>query len=146
MRYTVRDIFEETRRHWQLDDDFEYPLNPNMRHTPKVITKIRRECQCRIELSDVLIFDCRSFNIPIPRHRAIGMAIDTPQLLQRALHCIREEVNRMQMRLSRYNYQRLANERRDEGLMAEAHFYMEASMNEDVQSDIEMSDDDDEEL
>ncbi|KAH7847362.1 hypothetical protein Vadar_025257 [Vaccinium darrowii] len=144
MRYKVRDIFEATGRHWHLDDDFEYPLNPNVRYTPRVITEMRREYQYRIELSEVLIFDCRSFNIPIPRRRAVAMPTDTPQLLQRALHRIREEVNRMQMRLSRYNYQRLANERREEGLMAEANFYIEASMNEDVQSDIQMSDDDEE--
>ncbi|KAH7846288.1 hypothetical protein Vadar_012198 [Vaccinium darrowii] len=105
---------------------------------------MRREYQYRIELSKVLIFDCRSFNIPIPRRRVVAMPTNTPQLLQRALHHIREEVNRMQMRLSRYNYLHLANERREEGLMAEANFYMEASMNEDVQSDIEMSDDDEE--
>ncbi|KAH7863551.1 hypothetical protein Vadar_018958 [Vaccinium darrowii] len=35
-----------------------------------------------------------------------------------------------------------SNERREEGLLAEARFYMESSMNEDVQSDIEMFDDD----
>ncbi|KAH7837889.1 hypothetical protein Vadar_019254 [Vaccinium darrowii] len=105
---------------------------------------MRREYQYRIELSEVLIFNCRSFNIPIPHRQAIAMATGTPQLPQRALHRIREKVNRMQMRSSRYKYQCLANERREEGLMGEAHFYMEASMNEDVQSDIEMSDDDEE--
>ncbi|KAG5549132.1 hypothetical protein RHGRI_014486 [Rhododendron griersonianum] len=72
------------------------------------------------------------------------MPIDTPQLLQRALHRFREEVNCMQMRLQRHQYRFLANERRDEGLMGEVRFYMEASMNEDVQSDIEMSDEDQE--
>ncbi|KAG5557542.1 hypothetical protein RHGRI_007697 [Rhododendron griersonianum] len=78
MRYTVRDIFQATGCHWHLDDNFEYPLNPNIRYTPIVF----REMQ--------------------------------------------------------------PNERRDEGLMGEALFYMEASMNEDVQSDIEMSDEDQE--
>ncbi|KAH7849105.1 hypothetical protein Vadar_013050 [Vaccinium darrowii] len=142
MRYTVCDIFEATGRHWHLDDKFEYSLNPNLRYTPTVVTTMRREYQYRIELSKVLIFDCRPLNIPIPYRRAVGMATDTPELLQRALHCFREQVNRMQMRLSRYNYQLLANEQREEGLMAEACFYMEANMNEDIQSDIEMFDDD----
>ncbi|KAI8543556.1 hypothetical protein RHMOL_Rhmol08G0228000 [Rhododendron molle] len=70
------------------------------------------------------------------------MAIDTPQLLQRALYRFCEEVNHMQMHLQRHHFQFLANERRDEGLMAEARFYMEASMNEDVQSDNEIIYDD----
>ncbi|KAF7131861.1 hypothetical protein RHSIM_Rhsim09G0099200 [Rhododendron simsii] len=144
MRYIVRDIIQATGRQWYLDDDFEYPLNPNMQYTPIVFREMQREYQCRFEQYEVLKFDCRTFNIPIPRCRAVDMSIDTHQLLQRALHHFREEVNRMQMRLQRHQYRFLANERRDEGLMGEARFYREASMNEDVQSDIEMSDEDQE--
>ncbi|KAF7112937.1 hypothetical protein RHSIM_Rhsim13G0134200 [Rhododendron simsii] len=144
MRYIVRDIFQATGRHWHLDDDFEYLLNPNMRYAPIVFREMQREYQCRLEQYEVLKFDCQTFNIPIPRCRAVDMPIDTPQLLQRVLHRFLEEVNRMQMCLQRHQYRFLANERRDEGLMGEARFYMEASMNEYVQSDIEMSDEDQE--
>ncbi|KAH7853437.1 hypothetical protein Vadar_002382 [Vaccinium darrowii] len=142
MKYTVRDIFEATGRHWTLDDEFQYPLNPNLRYTSIYVREMQREYEFRIQQSEVLIEDCRSFNLPIPRRRAVAMATNTLQLLQRALHRFREEVNRMQMRLSRHSYRILANERREEGLLAEARFYMESSMNEDVQSDIEMSNDD----
>ncbi|KAF7113359.1 hypothetical protein RHSIM_RhsimUnG0133300 [Rhododendron simsii] len=144
MRYIVCDIFQATGHHWHIDDDFEYPLNPNMRYTPIIFREMQREYQCRLEQYEVLKFDCRTFNIPIPCCRAVDMPIDTHQLLQRALHRFREEVNRMQMRLQRHQYRFLTNERRDERLMGEARFYMEASMNEDVQSDIEMSDEDQE--
>lgn len=58
MRYTVCDIFQATGCHWQLDGDFEYPLNQNMRYTPIVVREMQREYHCRLEQYEAQIFDC----------------------------------------------------------------------------------------
>ena len=71
------------------------------------------------------------------------MPIDTPQLLQRALHSICDEVNRMTQRLQRSELRKTANERVEDGLMDDAQQYFSWSMDAMYQSDIEMSDDDD---
>ncbi|KAL7207995.1 hypothetical protein ACSBR1_029866 [Camellia fascicularis] len=99
MRYTVSDLYTAIGCHWVSNNDFEYPLNPNLRYTMATVNTMRAEWQYR-----------RSKNMPI----------DTPQLLQRALHNIREEVNRMSMRLNRYHFCQLAIERIEHGLMHEA--------------------------
>ena len=51
------------------------------------------------------------------------MPTDTPQLLQRALHRIRDEVNRMTQRLQRSELMKTANECVEDGLMDDAHQY-----------------------
>lgn len=70
-------------QHYEVhDDDFEYPLNPiNIRYTLTVVREMQRAYQYRFELSEVLVFNCRSFNIPIPCHRAVGMTSGSPQWL-----------------------------------------------------------------
>ncbi|KAL7234384.1 hypothetical protein ACSBR1_017896 [Camellia fascicularis] len=68
------------------------------------------------------------------------MPIDTPQLLQRALHRIHKEVNQMSMRLNRYHFHQLATGYIDDGLMHVAEFYVNVSREEHVSSDVEMSD------
>ncbi|KAL7175184.1 hypothetical protein ACSBR2_028897 [Camellia fascicularis] len=68
------------------------------------------------------------------------MSIDTPQLLQMALHCIREEVTRMSMRLNRYHFCQLATKHAEDGLMHEAEFYLTISRKEQVLFDVKMSD------
>ena len=68
------------------------------------------------------------------------MSIATPQLLQMPLHCIREEVTRMSMCLNRYHFCQLATECAQNGLMHEAKSYLNASREENVLSDFEISD------
>lgn len=143
MRYTIQDIFEGIGRRSHLDDEFQYPLNPNMRYIPAIVIEMWHEHEYRLQEYEVLTFDYRTLNIAIPRRRAFAMPIDTPELLQRALHHFCEEVNHIQMRLQWYNFRVLANERRHEGNIVAARLYLEA-IRDEVQSDIKMSDDDEE--
>ena len=71
------------------------------------------------------------------------MPIDSPQLLQKALHRIRDEVNRMTQRLQRSELMKIANEHAEDRLMDDAHQYFTWSMDAMYESDIEMLDDDD---
>ena len=73
------------------------------------------------------------------------MPTATPQLLQRALHHIRDEVNRMTQRLQRSSLMKTANERAEDGLMVDAHQYFAWSMDVMYESDDEMFAEDDNE-
>ena len=141
-KYRVRDLYKAMGRYWVGDDEFEYPLDPNLRYSPNNVALMREEYRFRMQTSEVLIEDCRAANIPIPRRRAVGMPTDTPAMLQKALHRFREEVNRMQQRLQRHSFRLTAVERAEDGLMDEARSYMAWANQQDFRSDIEMSDED----
>ncbi|KAL7185249.1 hypothetical protein ACSBR2_027219 [Camellia fascicularis] len=89
-------------RHWVADEDeFQYPLNPNLRYSHAAVNTMRVEWEFFITRASVLVELCREVNIKFPRWLAMRMPIDTPQLLQRALHRVRDEVNRMTQRFQR---------------------------------------------
>ena len=142
MNYTVSDIFESIGRHWVGYDKWEYPLDPNKRYSRETVNIMYNEYQYRVKEADVLVDVCRGLNISVPSRRAVNMPINTPQLLQMALHHFREEVNRMTQRHQRWSFLQSANEKKEDGFMAEWEMYMQESNDEKYQSDVEMSDED----
>ncbi|KAF5932930.1 hypothetical protein HYC85_029101 [Camellia sinensis] len=133
-------------RYWVADgDEFQYPLNPNLHYSHAAVNTMRAEWEFRITRANVFVELCREVNIKFPRRLAIGMPTNTPQLLQRALHRIRDEVNRMTQCLQRSELTKTANERTEDALMDDAHQYFAWSMDVMYESDIEMSDDNDNE-
>ena len=80
-KYRVRDLYKAMGRYWVGDDEFEYPLDPNLRYNPNNVALMREEYRFRMQTSEVLIEDCRAANIPILRRRAVGMPTDTPAML-----------------------------------------------------------------
>ncbi|CAL5379921.1 unnamed protein product [Camellia sinensis] len=109
-------------RYWVADgDEFEYPMNPNLRYSRATVNTMRAEWEFRKTRANVLVELCREVNLKFPRRLAMRMPTDTPQLLQRALHRIRDEVNRMTQRLQRSGLMKTANERAEDGLMDDAH-------------------------
>ncbi|KAL7249757.1 hypothetical protein ACSBR1_011857 [Camellia fascicularis] len=146
MRYTMVDLYSAMGHYWVADgDEFQYPLNPNLRYSRSTVNTMTTEWEFRITRANVLVELCREVNIKFPRRLAMRMPTDTPQLLQRALHRICDEVNRMTQRLQRSSLMKTANERAEDGLMDDAHQYFAWSMDVMYESDIEMSDDDDNE-
>ena len=144
MRYTVVDLYSAMGRYWVADgDEFQYLLNPNLHYSRATVNTMRAEWEFRITRANVFVELCREVNIKFSRRLAMHMPTDTPQLLQRALHRIRDEVNRMTQRLQRSGLMKTANERAEDGLMDDAHQYYAWSMDVMYESDIEMSDDDD---
>ncbi|KAL7241242.1 hypothetical protein ACSBR2_006795 [Camellia fascicularis] len=116
-------------RHWVADgDEFEYPLNPNLHCSHHTVNTMTAEWEFRITRSSILVELCCEVYIKFPRRLAMRMPIDTPQLLQRALHRIRNEVNRMTQRLQRYELRKTMNERAEDGLMDDAQQYFSWSM------------------
>ncbi|KAL7212319.1 hypothetical protein ACSBR2_015074 [Camellia fascicularis] len=120
MRYTVSDLYTTMGRHWVPNDDFEYSLNPNFHYTMATMNTIRAE-----QIFFKSYVKKRIFKFL--KKRSKNMSIDTPQSLQRALHCIHEEVNRMSTRLNRCHFRQLATKNIDDGLMHEVEFYLNAS-------------------
>ena len=144
MTYTVIDLYSAMGRYWVADgDEFQYPLNPNLRYSRATVNTMRAEWEFRKTRANVLVELCREVNLKFPRQLAMRMPTDTPQLLQRALHRIRDEVNRMTQRLQRSELMKTANKRAKDGLMDDAHQYYAWSMDVMYESDIKMSDEDD---
>lgn len=112
MNYTVSDIFEATGRHLVGYDEWVYHLDPNKRYSHNTVNIMYNEYQYRVQEANILVDICRGVNIPVPRRRAMNMPINTPQLLQMALHRFREEVNRMTQRHQRWSFLQSANEKR----------------------------------
>ena len=46
--YTLGDIFRATGRHWALDDDFSYPIDPGQHNSHSVLVKMTEEWEYRI--------------------------------------------------------------------------------------------------
>ena len=84
---------------------------------------MRAEWEFHITRANVLVELCREVNIKFPHWLAMRMPTDTPQLLQRALYRIRDEVNRMTQHLQRSSLMKTTNERAQDGLMDDAHQY-----------------------
>ncbi|KAL0008034.1 hypothetical protein SO802_009536 [Lithocarpus litseifolius] len=80
------------------------------------------------------------YKLPVPRQLASQMPRDTIDELRRALCCIREENNRMKIRLNRYRTQVKIQESVECKLYEHAR-YMQSLLAADIyQSDVEMSD------
>ncbi|KAL7176109.1 hypothetical protein ACSBR2_029641 [Camellia fascicularis] len=146
MTYTVVDLYSTMGCHWVADgDEFQYPLNLNLRYSHHTVNTMRAEWEFHITRATVLVELCHEVHIKFPRRLAMCMPIDTPQLLQRALYRVRDEVNRMTQRLQRSELWKIVNEHAEDGLMDDAQQYFSWSMDTMYQFDIEMSDDDDNE-
>ena len=127
-------------RSWQLDDDYYYSLNPNERYSERYLQTMEEEWLHRVQEQDGLVVDCRERQISCPRRRAILMPRVTPQEKTTALNRIREENNRMVMRMQRLNYQEISREYALCGYVQEARARWELSIGPQYRSDIEMSD------
>ncbi|KAL7257675.1 hypothetical protein ACSBR1_003900 [Camellia fascicularis] len=118
-------------RHWVSNDDFEYPLNLNLCYTTATMNTMRAEWQYRSCVKK-RIFEFlkggRRTCPSIPHNCCKGHYITFVKKL-----------TRMSMRLNRYRFCQLVIECTDDGLMHEAKFYLNTSREEQVLSDIDMS-------
>ena len=79
MRYTVVDLYSAIGYHWAADgDEFQYPLNPNLRYLHAAINTMRAEWEFCKNRANGLVELCREVNIKFPRRVAIRMPTDTP--------------------------------------------------------------------
>ena len=80
------------------------------------------------------------FKLPVPRRFASQMPRDTIDKLRKALNCIREENNRIKIRLNRYRTHVEIRESVDGGWYKHAQFMQSFLADPIYQSDVEMSD------
>ena len=80
------------------------------------------------------------FKLPVPRQFTLQMPKDTIDELRKALNHIREENNRMKIRLNRYRTQVEIRESVEGGWYEYAQFMISLLADPIYQSDVEMSD------
>ena len=105
MNFTGGDIFRAMRSYWALEDEFRYPLDPNLRDSPRVVNRMTEEWSFLITQSDEFYNEMIRYGVKVPHRIAIKMPIDTIDGLRTALNRIREEKNRMKIRLNCYYLQ-----------------------------------------
>ena len=101
-RYKPHNVFTVMGRCWVLEDEFSYPINPNLRNSAQVHNTIRAEWDWLLYEQEMFYDEIVRYKLPVPRWLASQMLRDTIDELRRALCCIREENNRMKIRLNRY--------------------------------------------
>ena len=97
--YSARDIFRATGRHWALDDDFLYPLDPGQHNSHRVLVKLNEEWVFRERQSHALREQAMEINICVPKARAIVMRRGDMNEIHNALYQMCEENNRINREL-----------------------------------------------
>ena len=92
-------------RYWVLEDELSYPINLNLRNSAYVHNTMRKEWAWLFREQQMFYDELVGFKLPVSRRLASQMARDTIDELRKALNHIREENNRMKIRLNRYRIQ-----------------------------------------
>ena len=90
--YRPHDVFTAMGRCWVLEDEFNYPVNPNLWNSAYVHNTMRQEWAWLFREQQMFYDELAGFKLPR----------DMIDELSKALNCIREENNRMKIRLNRY--------------------------------------------
>ena len=93
MNFTAGDIFRAMGRYWALEDEFRYPLDPNLRDSPRVVNRMREEWSFLVTQSNEFCKEMIRYGVKVPHQIATKMPIDTIDGLCSALNRIREENN-----------------------------------------------------
>ena len=138
--YRPHDVFTAMGRCWVLEDEFSYPINPNLRNSAYVHNTMRQEWAWLFREQQMFYDELVGFKLPVPRRLASQMPKDSIDELRKALNRIREENNRMKIRLNRYRTQVEIRELVQEGWYKHAQLIQSLLADPIYQSDVEMSD------
>ena len=100
--YRAHNVFTAMGRCWVLEDEFSYPINLNLRNSARVHNTMRQEWAWLLREQEMFYDELVGYKLPVPRRLASQMLRDTIDELYKALNRIREENNRMKIRLNRY--------------------------------------------
>ena len=100
--YSSHDVFTAMGRSWVLEDEFSYPINSNLRTSAYIHNTMRQEWAWLFREQQMFYDELVAFKLPMPRRLASQMPRDIIDELRKALNRIREENNRMKIRLNRY--------------------------------------------
>ena len=87
---------------WVLEVEFSYPIDSKLRNSARVHNTMRQEWAWLLREQEMFYDELVGYKLPVPRRLASQMLRDTIDELYRALNRIREENNRMKIRLNRY--------------------------------------------
>ena len=88
MNYTLGDIFRAIGRHWAGEDEFRYPMDPNLRDSGQVLNKITQKWSFTItQLEDL-------YNQMI-RHGLMVSHQVTANMQRDSIHGLRMVLNRI---------------------------------------------------
>ena len=100
--YRPHNMFTALGLCWVLEDEFNYPINPNLQNSAQVHNTMRVEWDWLIYEQEMFYDEMISYKLSVPRRLASQMLRDTIDELRRALCRIREENNRMKIHLNQY--------------------------------------------
>jgi hypothetical protein len=140
MNYTPGDIFRAMGRHWAGEDEFRYPMDPNLRDSGQVLNTMTQEWSFMVTQSEDLYNQMIRYGLAVPHRVATNMQRDSIHRLRMALNRIREENNRMLIRLNRYGLQVRIRELRMYGDYQEARNMEWCLSQKENLSDVDMSD------
>ena len=128
--YRPHDVFTAMGRYWVLEDEFSYPINPNLWNSAYVHNTMRQEWAWLFREQQMFYDKLVGFKLPR----------DMIDELRKALNCIREENNRMKICLNWYWTQVEIRELVDGGWYEHAQFMQSLLANPIFQLDVKMSD------
>ena len=138
--YRSHDVFTAMGRCWVLEDEFSYPINQNLRNSAYVHNTMRQEWAWLFREQQMFYDELVGLKLSVPQQLASQMPRDTIDELRKALNHIREENNRMNIRLNRYHTQIEIRESVEEGWYEHAQFMQLLLADPIYQSDVKMSD------
>ena len=100
--YRPCDVFTAMGRCQVLEDEFSYPMNPNLRNSARVHNTMRQEWAWLLREQEMFYDELVGYKLLMPRRLASQMPRDTIDKLRKVLNHIREENNRMKIRLNQY--------------------------------------------
>ena len=100
---------------WVLEDEFSYPIDPNLWNSARVHNTIREEWAWLLHEQEMFYDKLVGYKLPVPWWLALQMPRDMIDELRKALNRIREENNQMKIHLNRYQTQVEIRELVEEG-------------------------------
>ena len=138
--YRAHNVFIVMGRYQVLEDEFSYPIDLNLRNSARVHNTMRQEWAWLLREQEMFYDGLVGYKLPVSRQLASQMLRDTIDELHRALNRIREENNRMKIRLNQYQTQVEIRELVECKLYEQAQ-YKQSFLTVDIyQSNVEMSD------
>nr|POE91512.1 hypothetical protein CFP56_14620 [Quercus suber] len=138
--YRPHNMFTAMGHCWVLEDEFSYPINLNLQNSAYVHNTMRQEWAWLFHEQQMFYDELVGYKLPVPRRLASLMPRDTIDELHKALNHIREENNRMKIRLNRYQTQIEIQESVKGGWYEHAQFMQSLLADPIYQSDVEMLD------
>ena len=86
--YRPCDVFIAMGSYWVLEDEFSYPIDPNLRNNARVHNTMRQEWAWLLCEQETFYDELVGYKLPVPWRLASQMPKDTIDELRKALNCI----------------------------------------------------------